>query len=454
MKGYSNDLYILAFDHRGTLTKGLLGVEGRPPTDEEAARVSSMKDIIFDGFLEAQNKGINGGDPAILVDETFGLQVQQKAKEMGIKFAAPVEKSGQKIFDFEYGDNFGEKIKEVDADFVKILVRWNPSDDSETREVQGERIKTLSKWLDENERKFLLEFLVPATDEQLESVDGDQSRYDSEIRPKLAVQVVEEMRERGADPDIWKIEGLDTVEDNENVSKVIKDGGREDVIAVVLGRGANDEKVNEWLRAGSSVDGYKGFAIGRSIFWNSLKGWHSGAKSREEAGGVGSVAVHLLAQAGYEVAASTGRPETSEYLTQLGAKQIVSRQELAELPSGPLSSERWGGCIDAVGDTTLAHVLTEMEYGSSVAACGLAGGNALDTTVIPFLLRGVNLLGIDSVMCPFEKRVQAWGRLDELLNRDVLSAMTTTVGLADVPHLGSEILAGKVQGRTVIDLNK
>ena len=159
------------------------------------------------------------------------------------------------------------------------------------------------------------------------------------------------------------------------------------------------------------------------------------------AGGVGSVAVHLLAQAGYEVAASTGRPETSDSLTQLGATQIVSRQELAELPSGPLSSERWGGCIDAVGDTTLAHVLTEMQYGSSVAACGLAGGNALDTTVIPFLLRGVNLLGIDSVMCPFETRVQAWARLDELLDREVLSAMTTTVGLEEVPELGSEILA-------------
>jgi len=171
------------------------------------------------------------------------------------------------------------------------------------------------------------------------------------------------------------------------------------------------------------------------------------------AGGVGSVAVHLLAQAGYEVAASTGRPETSDYLTKLGATQIVSRQELAELPSGPLSSERWGGCIDAVGDTTLAHVLTEMQYGSSVAACGLAGGNALDTTVIPFLLRGVNLLGIDSVMCPFETRVQAWARLDELLDREVLSAMTTTVGLEEVPELGSEILAGKVQGRTVVDLN-
>jgi myo-inositol catabolism protein IolC len=208
MKGYPNDLYILAFDHRGTLTKGLLGVEGREPTNEEIARVSSMKDIIFDGFLEAKNKGISGGDPAILVDEAFGLQVQEKAKEMGIKFAAPVEKSGQKVFDFEYGDDFGEKIKEVNADFVKILVRWNPDDDADARQIQGERIKRLSDWLDENERKFLLEFLVPASEQQLESVGGDQARYDSEIRPKLAVQVVEEMRERGADPDIWKIEGL------------------------------------------------------------------------------------------------------------------------------------------------------------------------------------------------------------------------------------------------------
>ena len=283
MKGYSNELYILAFDHRGTLTKGLLGVEGRQPTVDEASRVSSMKDIIFDGFIEAKNSGISGGDPAILVDETFGLQVQQKAKEMGIKYAAPVEKSGQKVFDFEYGDAFGEKIIEVDADFIKILVRWNPNDDIETREVQGKRIKILSDWIEENERKFLLEFLVPATDEQLESVDGDQSRYDSEIRPKLAVQVVEEMREKGADPDIWKIEGLDTKEDCEKVATSIKDGGREDVIAVVLGRGANDEKVNQWLRAGSSVDGYKGFAIGRSIFWKSLKGWHEDQKSREEA---------------------------------------------------------------------------------------------------------------------------------------------------------------------------
>ena len=283
MKGYSQDLYILAFDHRGTITKGLLGVEGREPTQDEANKVSEMKQIIFDGFLKANEYGITGGDPAILVDETFGLEVQQKAKEMNIKFAAPVEKSGQKVFDFEYGDQFGEKINEVGADFVKILVRWNPDDEEEIRETQGNRIKELSDWLTENDKKFLLEFLVPATEEQLASVENDQARYDSEIRPKLAVKVVEEMRERGADPDIWKIEGLDTPEDCEKVAHAIRTGDREDVIAVVLGRGASDEKLNEWLRAGSSVEGYKGFAIGRSIFWDALKSFHEGEKSREEA---------------------------------------------------------------------------------------------------------------------------------------------------------------------------
>ena len=283
MKGYLEDLYILAFDHRGTITKGLLGVEGREPTEEEVKKVSELKQIIFDGFLKANESGITGGEPAILVDETFGIEIQQKAKEMNIKFAAPVEKSGQKVFDFEYGNQYGEKINEVGADFVKILVRWNPDDDEGTRETQGNRVKELSDWLSKNDKKFLLEFLVPATEEQLASVENDQARYDSEIRPKLAVKVVQEMRERGADPDIWKIEGLETVEDCENVAAAIKTGDRENVMAVVLGRGASDEKVNEWLRAGSSVDGYRGFAIGRSIFWNALKGYHEGEKTKDEA---------------------------------------------------------------------------------------------------------------------------------------------------------------------------
>ena len=170
------------------------------------------------------------------------------------------------------------------------------------------------------------------------------------------------------------------------------------------------------------------------------------------AGGVGSVAVHLLHQAGHVVAASTGRPQTADYLTALGASQIVERSTLSEPAGRPLLSENWGGCVDAVGGSTLAHVLTEMSYGSSVAACGLAGGNDLDTTVIPFLLRGVNLLGIDSVMCPVAPRERAWARLDELIDRDKLSSMASIVGLAEVIGLGPEILAGNVRGHTVVDV--
>ena len=158
-----------------------------------------------------------------------------------------------------------------------------PDDDEESRKIQGERIKKLSNWIVENEKSFLLEFLVPATEEQLAMVDGEQSRYDSEIRPGLAVKVVEEMREKGADPDIWKIEGLEKTEDCKKVASAIRDGGREEVIAVVLGRGADDQKVNEWLKAGASVEGYKGFAIGRSIFWDSLKGWFTEEITREQA---------------------------------------------------------------------------------------------------------------------------------------------------------------------------
>ena len=283
MKGHTSDLYILAFDHRGTLTKGLLGVEGRTPSTEEANKVSEMKSIIFDGFKSSIDKGESVDNCAVLVDEQFGRDVQEEARSLGIRFAAPVEKSGQKIFDFEYGDEFGDKINEVGADYIKILVRWNPDDDEESRKIQGERIKKLSNWIVENEKSFLLEFLVPATDEQLAMVDGEQSRYDSEIRPGLAVKVVEEMREKGADPDIWKIEGLEKTEDCKKVASAIRDGGREEVIAVVLGRGADDQKVNEWLKAGASVEGYKGFAIGRSIFWDSLKGWFTEEITREQA---------------------------------------------------------------------------------------------------------------------------------------------------------------------------
>ena len=170
------------------------------------------------------------------------------------------------------------------------------------------------------------------------------------------------------------------------------------------------------------------------------------------AGGVGSIAVALLANLGYRVAASTGRPETHEYLTELGAATIVERAELETPPKGPLGSERWAGAIDSVGSTTLASVLATLRHGASCAAVGLAAGPQLATTVVPFLLRGVNLLGIDSNLCPLERRIEAWRRLDEGLPKDKLERITHVIPLAGVAGLGGKILQGQVQGRTVIDV--
>jgi len=168
------------------------------------------------------------------------------------------------------------------------------------------------------------------------------------------------------------------------------------------------------------------------------------------AGGVGSVAVAALAKLGYDVAASTGRAETHDYLTSLGAKTIVDRQELAEPATRPLETERWAACIDAVGGPILAKVLTQVKYGGSVAAVGLAGGNKLETTVIPFLLRGVNLLGIDSVMCPGPRRREIWRRIAADLPMDKLDSMTTETTLSELPSIAGDILKGRVRGRIVV----
>ena len=169
-------------------------------------------------------------------------------------------------------------------------------------------------------------------------------------------------------------------------------------------------------------------------------------------GGVGSVAVAVLAGRGYQVTASTGRPETGDYLRELGAADLLDRGKLADPPERPLGMERWAGCVDAVGGATLAHLLTQMAYGSSVAAIALAGGDRLETSLIPFLLRGVGLLGIDSVHCPLARRLEVWRQLADAVPAARLDAMTREVSLEDLPRLGRAILDGQVQGRTVIDV--
>lgn len=171
------------------------------------------------------------------------------------------------------------------------------------------------------------------------------------------------------------------------------------------------------------------------------------------AGGVGSVATAILANLGYEVAAVTGRPETGNYLKELGAETIVDRSELNETTKRPLEAEIWAGCVDAVGGAMLARVLGQIKYGGSVAAVGLAGGSSLPTTVIPFLLRGVNLLGIDSVMQPYENRKRAWDRIATDLPLAKLEAMVSSATLSDLPALGRDILKGNVKGRVVVNVN-
>ncbi|MBV8890014.1 MAG: oxidoreductase [Alphaproteobacteria bacterium] len=172
------------------------------------------------------------------------------------------------------------------------------------------------------------------------------------------------------------------------------------------------------------------------------------------AGGVGSIAVALLSRLGHRVIASTGRPELRDYLSGLGAAELIDRAALATKPGRPLDSERWAGAVDAVGGATLATVLTQLKYRASVAACGLAGGADLPATVIPFLLRGVSLLGIDSVMCPREERIEGWNRLTRDLPFDRLDAMTEVVPLSEIADRASAILGGQVRGRIVVDVKR
>jgi 5-dehydro-2-deoxygluconokinase len=235
-------------------------------------------------MLEAVARGAEAGSTGVLVDEQFGSDIPQRAKEQGLKLAMPVEKSGQDEFDFEYGDDFAAHIEQFDPDFSKVLVRYNPDADPELNARQLERLKRLEDWLHAHDRKFLFELLVPATPDQLASVGGDSERYDAELRPELMRRTIEEIQNYGIEVDIWKIEGVDERVDAEMLAEQTRSGeGREGVVCVVLGRGASIEKVEHWLRVASGVDGFVGFAIGRSIWWDALKGWLDESLDREAA---------------------------------------------------------------------------------------------------------------------------------------------------------------------------
>ena len=282
--GYDGKLYILAFDHRGSFQKKMFGIEG-DPTPEQTDAIADAKHLIFEGLLKATEEGVDPHATGCLVDEQFGAptRMPEEAKERGLLLSMPVEKSGQNEFDFEYGDEFGEHIEKFDPDFSKVLVRYNPEGDAEMNRQQAEKLKRLGDWLHEHDRKFLFELLVPAEPDQLESVGGDGERYDRELRPELMKHAILDLQDAGVEADIWKIEGIDSQEDCERISKTARRDGRDGVICVVLGRGADDAKVEHWLRTGAPVEGYAGFAIGRTIWWDALKASLEGDMDRDQA---------------------------------------------------------------------------------------------------------------------------------------------------------------------------
>jgi myo-inositol catabolism protein IolC len=282
--GYDGKLYILAFDHRGSFQKKMFGIEGAP-TAEQTATIADAKHLIYEGMEAAVKRGLDAAATGVLVDEQFGGEIPTQARDQGLKLAMPVEKSGQNEFDFEYGAEFGAHIEKFNPDFSKVLVRYNPDDpDTEMNQRQLGRLKELADWLHAHDRKFLFELLVPATDAQLESVGGSSDRYDAELRPELMRRAIENCQTFGIEVDVWKIEGVDEQSDAAMLAEQARSGrGREGVTCVLLGRGASTDKVEEWLRTASPVEGFIGFAIGRSIWWDALKGFLGKELDRETA---------------------------------------------------------------------------------------------------------------------------------------------------------------------------
>src|ERR1700682_2896068 len=278
-RGYDQKLYILAFDHRGSFQKKFFGIEGEPDP-EQTAMIADAKHLVFEGLRHAVAAGADPSVSVVLVAEQFGSPVPEEPRAQGLRLAMPAERSGQETFDFQYGERFGEHIERFDPDFTKVLVRYNPDGDAAANSEQRVKLKQLSDWLHEHERKFLFELLVPATSAQLQQVDGDGERYDAELRPELMRRTIAEIQDSAIEVDVWKIEGVDERSDCEMLVAQARSGGRDGVGCVVLGRGADDAKVDHWLAQAAPVDGFVGFAIGRSVWWDPLKAYVDGKIER------------------------------------------------------------------------------------------------------------------------------------------------------------------------------
>src|SRR5215471_15822707 len=269
-KGYNQPLYILPFDHRGSFELKMFGWTG-PLKPAQTAQIADAKKVIYDAFKSAVTGGVPKGNAGILVDEQFGADILRDARAQGFITACPAEKSGQDEFDFEYGEEFAQHIEAFRPTFCKVLVRYNPEGDRSVNLRQLARLKSLSEHLHTNSSSlFMFELLVPPNKAQLDSLGGDRKAYDRQIRPRLMLQAIHEIQEAQVEPDVWKIEGLDRREDCKRIVATVRRGGRDTVGCIVRGRGEDDEKVRQWLATASTVDGFIGFAVGRTSFWEPL----------------------------------------------------------------------------------------------------------------------------------------------------------------------------------------
>jgi myo-inositol catabolism protein IolC len=277
--GYTKPLSILPFDHRASYISGLFGWK-EPLNVEQAVKVADSKRVIYEGFKKAN---ISREDAGILVDEQYGISILHDAVQQGTITAVSVEKSGQDEFDFAYGNEFAQHIEAIAPTFAKVLVRYNPEGDRDMNQRQIVRLKHLSDYLYHSQRLFLFELLVPAESQQLEHVDHNKDTFDTRLRPRLMVQAIEELRQAGIEPDVWKIEGLDQRADCENMVAAAHKNGGENVGLIVLGRGASEERVIHWLQTAASVPGFIGFAVGRTSFWKAVVDFEAKRLSQDAA---------------------------------------------------------------------------------------------------------------------------------------------------------------------------
>jgi myo-inositol catabolism protein IolC len=280
--GYNRPLYLLPFDHRHSYVTGMFGFTP-PLTADQHQAVAASKQLIYDGFRQTIGDDVPIRCAAILVDEEFGADVLRDAITHGYVTALATEKSGSNEFEFEYGAAFAQHIEAFGPTFAKVLVRYNPENDTALNRRQTARLKQLSDYCRAADQLFMFELLVPATKAQMDLVQADKQAYDLRIRPALMLQAIRVLQDAGVEPDVWKIEGLDRREDCERVVKIARRDGRHNVGCIVLGRGADEQKVVSWLETAASVPGFIGFAVGRTTFWDAVAGYEAQKTSRQEA---------------------------------------------------------------------------------------------------------------------------------------------------------------------------